>query len=123
MFPRAPTPGIDFFGPAEIADDAPRAHRPLADKLRPRALDEVVGQDHLLGPEGTLSRMLARGSLTSIVLWGPPGVGKTTIARLLAAQADLAFDDTGYHRRSQARAQSDFAPLGCGPGLISDPVD
>jgi len=82
----------DLFGPAEPAEaGASATHRPLADRLRPRALDEVVGQDHLLGPEGTLTRMLARGSLTSIILWGPPGVGKTTIARLLAAGASLAF--------------------------------
>ena len=64
---------------------------PLADRLRPRALGEVVGQDHLLGPTGTLTRMLQRGSLASLILWGPPGVGKTTIARLLAEQANLHF--------------------------------
>ncbi|MGD0433878.1 MAG: AAA family ATPase, partial [Acetobacteraceae bacterium] len=69
----------------------PRGDRPLADRLRPRSLDEVVGQDHLLGPEGVLTRMLARGSLASLILWGPPGVGKTTIARLLAARARLHF--------------------------------
>jgi putative ATPase len=59
--------------------------------LRPATLAEVVGQDHLLGPEGALTRMLERGSLASLILWGPPGVGKTTIARLLASQAKLAF--------------------------------
>jgi putative ATPase len=64
---------------------------PLADRLRPAALGEVVGQDHLLGPSGTLTRMLKRGSLASLILWGPPGVGKTTIARLLAEQAGLHF--------------------------------
>jgi len=64
---------------------------PLADRLRPRALSEVAGQDHLVGPSGTLTRMLGRGSLASLILWGPPGVGKTTIARLLAAQAGLEF--------------------------------
>jgi len=64
---------------------------PLADRLRPQQLSEVVGQDHLVGPSGTLTRMLARGSLASLILWGPPGVGKTTIARLLAAQANLEF--------------------------------
>lgn len=65
--------------------------RPLADRLRPRALDEVVGQPHLLGSDGALSRMLRRDALASLILWGPPGVGKTTIARLLAEAASLAF--------------------------------
>jgi len=91
--PTHPNPAADLFGPAEPPEPsgAHAAVRPLADRLRPRSLDEVVGQDHLLGPEGTLTRMLARGSLASLVLWGPPGVGKTTIARLLAARAGLHF--------------------------------
>lgn len=69
-----------------------RRKAPLADSLRPSRLRDVVGQDHILGPEGPLGAMLIAGSLSSIVLWGPPGVGKTTIARLLAAETDLAFE-------------------------------
>ncbi len=69
-----------------------QAPRPLADRLRPRALDEVVGQDHLLKPEAPLGRMLAGHRLASMVLWGPPGCGKTTIARLLAEFTDLEFE-------------------------------
>lgn len=65
--------------------------QPLADALRPQTLSEVVGQDHLLGGEGSLRTMIDAGTLPSLVLWGPPGVGKTTIARLLAAETDLAF--------------------------------
>jgi putative ATPase len=67
-------------------------HPPLADRLRPRALDEVVGQTHLTGPEGAIGRMVAAGRLSSIILWGPPGTGKTTIARLLADAVDLRFE-------------------------------
>jgi putative ATPase len=68
------------------------APRPLADRLRPATLDEVVGQDHLLGREGPIGRMVAAGRLASLVLWGPPGSGKTTIARLLAEVTDLHFE-------------------------------
>ncbi|HJN24089.1 MAG TPA: replication-associated recombination protein A [Rhodospirillales bacterium] len=69
-----------------------QAPRPLADRLRPRNLDEVVGQDHLLGADKPIGRMRTAGTMTSIVLWGPPGTGKTTIARLLAEHTDLHFE-------------------------------
>lgn len=68
------------------------APRPLAEQLRPQALNEVVGQDHLIGPDGPLGRMVAAHRLGSVILWGPPGCGKTTIARLLAAHTDLHFE-------------------------------
>ena len=73
----------------EPAGSAPDA--PLADRLRPRSLDEVVGQDHLLGPEGPIRRMVEGGRLASLILWGPPGTGKTTVARLLAQAAGYDF--------------------------------
>ncbi|MDR5654766.1 replication-associated recombination protein A [Ruixingdingia sedimenti] len=80
----------------DLFDQSPQkpaepAHRPLADRLRPRHLSEVIGQEKVLAPEGPLGAMLASGSLSNLILWGPPGVGKTTIARLLAEGTDLAF--------------------------------
>jgi putative ATPase len=71
--------------------DAQEQARPLADRLRPRRLGDVIGQERVLGADGPLGAMLAGGVLSSLVLWGPPGVGKTTIARLLAAETDLVF--------------------------------
>lgn len=68
------------------------APRPLADRLRPKALVDVVGQDHLVGAQGTLTRMLRSGRLSSLILWGPPGSGKTTVARLLANETQLEFE-------------------------------
>jgi putative ATPase len=67
------------------------SHAPLADRLRPASLDEVVGQEHLTGPEGAIGRMVAAGKLSSMILWGPPGTGKTSIARLLADAVGLRF--------------------------------
>lgn len=72
--------------------EADESSRPLADRLRPQTLAEVVGQDHLLAPEGPIGRMVAERRLVSMVLWGPPGCGKTTIARLLAEGTGLAFE-------------------------------
>ncbi len=81
--------GETLFEAAGLEEGAPR---PLADKLRPQQLADVVGQDHLLGPDGALSRMLATRSLGSLIFWGPPGTGKTTVARLLASATDLQFE-------------------------------
>ena len=83
-----PAPMADLFDQTRTA---PPLARPLADRLRPQTLTEVIGQEHVLGPDGPIGAMIAAGSLSSLILWGPPGVGKTTIARLLAAQTDLHF--------------------------------
>jgi putative ATPase len=69
-----------------------QAPRPLADRLRPQRLEEIVGQDHLIGPNAPIGRMLAAGQISSMILWGPPGCGKTTLARLIAEKVDLHFE-------------------------------
>jgi putative ATPase len=81
--------GASLFTAAGLEQDAPR---PLADKLRPRTLADVVGQDRILGPDGALTRMLETRTLGSLIFWGPPGTGKTTVARLLADATELEFE-------------------------------
>jgi putative ATPase len=80
----------DLFSPTEPAGMSEK--RPLADRLRPKTLAEVTGQAHLTGEDGVLARMIASGSLGSMIFWGPPGTGKTTVARLLSGEAGLAFE-------------------------------
>jgi putative ATPase len=81
----------DTVASSPARSDEPHPDAPLADRLRPRALDEVVGQEHVTGPEGAIGRMVAAGRLSSMILWGPPGTGKTSIARLLADAVDMRF--------------------------------
>jgi putative ATPase len=84
----------DLFGDQAVptrTPEAPAASAPLADRLRPASLQEVVGQEHLTGPDGAIGRMVAAGKLASMILWGPPGTGKTSIARLLADAVGLRF--------------------------------
>ena len=85
----------DLFGEDTTAtasrSETPRDDAPLADRLRPRNLTDVIGQEHLTGPEGTIGRMVAASKLSSMILWGPPGTGKTSIARLLAASVGMRF--------------------------------
>ena len=99
---------------------AANVSRPLADRLRPRSLDEIVGQDHLLGEGAPLRRMIDSGHLASFVLWGPPGCGKTTLARIMATRTQLhfvalsaVFSGIADLRRPQASGRPSRAPHRC----------
>ncbi|HEX8431796.1 MAG TPA: AAA family ATPase, partial [Longimicrobium sp.] len=88
-------PSLDMFGepepPPRTVPAAASPDAPLAERMRPRTLDEIVGQPHLAGPEGTLTKLVATGHLPNLILHGPPGTGKTTLARVIAGYADAAF--------------------------------
>lgn len=82
----------DLFSSNQVPTQSDNTGRPLADRMRPKTLGEVVGQEHLTGADGALTRMIRSGSLGSMIFWGPPGTGKTTVARLLAGETDLGFE-------------------------------
>lgn len=94
----------DLFEDSPHPPSLPRANAPLADKLRPLQLSDIIGQEHLTGPEGAIGRMVAAGKLSSMILWGPPGTGKTSIARLLA-------DAVGMHYKAISAVFSGVADL------------
>ncbi len=84
---------VDLFAKDDISQNAVNdAQRPLADRLRPKSLEEIIGQDHIVGADAPLRRMIENRQITSLLLWGPPGCGKTTLARILAEHTDLHFE-------------------------------
>ena len=103
--------------------------KPLADKMRPVSLDDVVGQDHLLSEKGPLRRMLISGKVSSFILWGPPGCGKTTIARILADEVNLHFESLSAvfsgvsDLRKVFEAASNRRKIGKGTGNLPHRVD
>jgi len=86
-----------------------QTHRPLADSMRPQKLEQVIGQDHVLGETGSLTRIIKAGHIPSLIFWGPPGCGKTTIARLLAAETNCYFDIVSAVMSGAAELRKIFA--------------
>ena len=121
---------MDLFAPSDRSDKTPEnaKTRPLADMLRPQSLDQVIGQEKLLAEDGPLGSMLAAGRVGSVILWGPPGVGKTTIARLLAQQTDLHFEQISAifsgvsDLKKVFQAARDRARIGQGTFLFIDEI-
>src|SRR3546814_6359497 len=101
----------DLFGgdAPDQRDSGANGPAPLAERLRPRTLADVVGQEHLTGPEGAIGRMVAAGQLSSIILWGPPGTGKTTIARLLAEAVGMRFRSEEHTSELQSLMRISYA--------------
>jgi putative ATPase len=107
----------DLFAPRIPQEVANR--RPLADRLRPQTLAEVTGQEHLTGEDGVLRRMIESGSLGSMIFWGPPGTGKTTVARLLSGEAGLAFEQISAIFSGVADLKKVFEARACAAWMVA----